>query len=404
MVTKRTESSGTRTAVNLLGGSGQPAFFAIEEPRGLHLARPEGGHGQRVRVWARSLSGMQKEAIVASSRPGPLWRLASDEGPYLDGFDAAPCPLAFMTVGMVSSYMNALHRAARQRGLDLGDVVLAQDNRYTMEGSALQGTMTGGALPVALEVRIAADIEEIDENVVRDLVSEAVAAAPVDGLQREPHTSRFSLTVNGEPLTLGRAMALPETVVADPGARFERVTPANDAVGGQVGRLEPVTPAVGVAGGVGSSLRAEQRRELHVRAVCRRRLDGVNEIRQELHSPLGSTFQFLSLDGHSDPGAAPDPASYMAAGVAFCFMTQLGRFATIMKRELTGYRVVQDTHYVTGEHGRPGTVGAVKTHVFLDTPDGADFARHCLDMSEQTCFLHALYRTPLTPSVTITRV
>ncbi|MDA1092865.1 MAG: OsmC family peroxiredoxin [Acidobacteria bacterium] len=402
MVTQRTASSGPG-AVNLLGGSSQPTFFALEEPRGPQVSRPEGSDAQRVRVWARSLSGMQKEAIVASSQPGPAWRLASDEGPYLSGFDAAPCPLAFMTVGMVSSYMDALHTAARQRGIDIGDVVLAQDNRYTMEGSALQGTMTGGALPVALDVRIG---QAVDASLARDLVSEAVAASPVGGLQRQSHTSRFRLAVNGEPLALGRATPLPEQVStqSDPRERFERVAPAAEADGGQVSRLAAVTPVAGVEGGLGSSLRAQQRRELHVRAVCRRRTGGVNEIRQELHSPLGSTFQFLSCDGAGEPGIAPDAVSYMAAGVAFCFMTQLGRFATIMKRELTGYRLVQDTTYVPGTPGHAGTVGAVDTHVFLDTPDGADFARHCLDMGEQTCFLHALYRTPLVPNITITRV
>ena len=80
--------------------SGQPTFFVVDQPERLDLARPERDDRHRVRVWARSLSGMQKEAIVGSSyptHPGTLWRLASDEGPYLDGFDAAPCPLAFMT-------------------------------------------------------------------------------------------------------------------------------------------------------------------------------------------------------------------------------------------------------------------------------------------------------------------
>ena len=33
-------------------------------------------------------------------RPGVTWRLVSDEGPYLNGHDAAPCPLAFLSVGM----------------------------------------------------------------------------------------------------------------------------------------------------------------------------------------------------------------------------------------------------------------------------------------------------------------
>ena len=54
---------------------------------------------------------MQKEAIVASARSGKAWRLASDEGPYLDGFDSAPCPLSFLTTGMVSSYFNEIQGA-----------------------------------------------------------------------------------------------------------------------------------------------------------------------------------------------------------------------------------------------------------------------------------------------------
>jgi hypothetical protein len=34
----------------------------------------------------------------------------SDEGAYLMGDDVAPCPLAFMTAGMVASFMEEIHR------------------------------------------------------------------------------------------------------------------------------------------------------------------------------------------------------------------------------------------------------------------------------------------------------
>ena len=117
----------------------------------------------------------------------------------------------------------------------------------------------------------------------------------------------------------------------------------------------------------------------------------------------------------------------MAAGVAFCFMTQLGRYAAILGKDLHGYRIVQDTRFpgraasagapssagaapagpgaTPGDIASlPGAAGAVETHVYLDTREGVDFARRCLDMGEQTCFLHALYRTPLEPVVTTTRV
>ena len=50
---------------------------------------------------------MQKDALVCTSTGG-AWRLASDEGAYLNGLDEAPCPLAFMTTGMAASFMDAI--------------------------------------------------------------------------------------------------------------------------------------------------------------------------------------------------------------------------------------------------------------------------------------------------------
>ncbi len=417
MVTQR-PGPAAADAENVLGDDPRPVFFAVDRPDTLGLDRPVPGDGETVRVWARLLSGMQKEAVVASSAGGD-WRLASDEGPYLDGFDAAPCPLAFMTVGMVSSWMDAVLDAARSRGLNVRDLVLVQDNRYTMEGSALNGTMTGGALPVELDVRIDADA---GEDAVREVVAAALPRASVCDVLRRPHVSRFTLTVNGAEAGLGRAASLDGGRASDPAPALARVAPA-DPAGVPVVRLEAVKPVAGVAGGAGTSLRAEQRRQLHLRAICRRRPDGVKEIEQQLHSPLGSTLRFVSDEplGRGGSGAAPSAASYMAAGVAFCFMTQLGRYAAILGKDLSGYRIVQDTRFPGGvASGRTlsgagaatartggalsGMAGAVETHVHLDTRDGVDFARRCLDMGEQTCFLHALYRTPLEPVVTTTRL
>ena len=87
MVTQR---SGPAAAggENVLGVDPRPVFFAVEQSGALGLDWPPAGDGETVRVRARSLSGMQKEAVV-SSTAGGVWRLASDEGPYLDGFDAA---------------------------------------------------------------------------------------------------------------------------------------------------------------------------------------------------------------------------------------------------------------------------------------------------------------------------
>ena len=406
MMTESRSDRSTTEDSNLLGRSEDPIFFPFDTVASVGLVLPENRHGQSVRVWARSLVGMQKEALVASTQSGVGWRLASDEGPYLDGYDAAPCPLAFMTVGMVSCYMNELLAVAKQRGVDLGDFMLIQDSRYTMEGSALQGTMTGGALPVELEVCVGG---RADDAAVAEVVTAAVASAPVAGLLRAAHTSLFSLTVDGAAVDVDRVSGIGGVAEPDPGFVFSALRPASGYTGGLVDRLEAVESLTGVAGGAGTSLQADQRRQLHLRARCRRRPDGVKEIDQYLYRPLGSTFRFFSdeaVDG-GGTGRAPDAASYMAAGIAFCFMTQQGRYASIMKKDLSAYRVVQDLHVSSGVSGGDVGVGvadAVETHVYVETVEGEAFARQSIDMAEQTCFLHALCRTPLEPIVSITRL
>lgn len=351
---------------------------------------------------------MQKEAIVVSASSGKAWRLASDEGPYLNGHDAAPCPLSFLTTGMVSSYMNEIQSLAAQRGIAIRDVVLVLDNYYTMEGSAPDGTMIGGALPVELEVRIDADATDED---LGELLADAVHASPLNGLMRKPHTSLFSLTMNGAEIGVGRVAAIDGPAEPDPGDRFLRIEagPDRDRDARLVSCVEAVRARAGVAGGAGSSLEATQKRTLHLRGICRLLGEGCKEITLELFSPLGSTFRCLSdeaeqFGGH---GCAPDAASYTAAGIAFCFMTQLGRYAGIVRRNLDGYRIVQDAHFspggASGGTGEPGTADPVETHLYLDTSEGEDFARTVLDMGEQTCFLHAFCRTPLKTEVRVSR-
>jgi hypothetical protein len=113
-----------------------------------------------VRVYARALAGMQKEALVCYGPTGTVWRMVSDEGPYLNGTDLAPFPLAFFTTGMALSFVEELEKHAKTRGVELTSVSLLQDNYYSMQGSALRGDMIGGALPAKLVVELEADTSE----------------------------------------------------------------------------------------------------------------------------------------------------------------------------------------------------------------------------------------------------
>ena len=390
---------------NPLKDSGKPLFFRVENDGEIGFSVPEIRNGEAVRLAVRSLSAMQKEALVASARSGAVWRLASDEGAYLDGQDEAPCPLAFFTTGMVASTMNEILALACERHIAIDDIRLIQDNYYTMQGSALQGTMVGGARNIELEAQINSDASR---ETLTQLVCDATAASPVGGLMREATESQFTLSHNGREIETGRALPIGRPAVADPGDRFDRAQAASGDWSGLVRRGGMTPQTAETTSYQGSSLADNQDRILHVRGICSLRGDGIKEIEQHLYNPCGSIFHFLCEEApeNGGKGRAPDAASYISAGIGFCFMTQFGRYARIVKKPLAEYRILQDTHFslggASGGTGKPGETDPVETHVYLKTGESDDFAHTALDMSEQTCFLHAFCKAELKAKVRVT--
>ncbi len=380
---------------NILGPDKRPSFFPVEDGTD-RLQPPPNCKGIAVRFAARSLSVMQKEGLVASSSSKQVWRLVSDEGAYLDGFDEAPCPLSFLTTGMVCSYMTELLALAEQRSIAIRDVTLVQDNYYTMKGSALKGTMTGGAKDIDLEARIDSDA---DAETLRALVYDAVAASPLNGLMRGEKESLFTLTHHDRQVIPDKAKPVIGDVPPDPTELIAGCQPLDADACIRRSGMSPITAEA--TSSQGSSLAEEQDRTLHVRGICTLRKDGVKQVEQQLFNPHGSIFHYLC----DEQGRAPDAASYIAAGIGFCFMTQLGRYAKIAKKDLAAYNIVQDLHFspggASGGTGQAGSADPVETHVFLHSSEDDGFARAALDMGEQTCFLHAFCRTDLRARVRV---
>ncbi len=375
----------------------QPIAFKIAPAPGLDAASADGVH---VATAARALAGMQKEALVRYGPTGACWRMLSDEGPYLNGTDLAPFPLAFFSTGMVTSYMSEILALARPRGIRIEEIELVQDNRYGMEGSAFHGTMVGSALPVELNARIRS---EAPRGELLRLVQHAVAASPADALLRNVLASEFSLTKNDARVPVTQVRATEAEPPAALGPLFDNAVPCapSDYAENFITKLEAAQTLHGVEGGAGSSLKSEQKRMLHVRAICRLRDDGLKLVRVQLFQPIGSVFQFLSDDAVCFGGKerAPDGLAYLSAGIAFCYMTQLGRYAHIVKQRLDSYGVIQQTRFslpgATGGTGAPATASPVRTHVYVASPEPDDKSQMLVKMGEQTCFLHAACRTEL---------
>ncbi len=382
------------SAANHLGTSPLPRFFSVDGLDRAPLPAPDAGWGHTVRVTVRSLSVMQKEAIVSSSAGSPSWRLVSDEGDYLNGFDEAPPPLAFLSTGMVASYMDELLALAAMRGIDTTGIRLTLDNYYTMQGSALRGTMIAGADHPVLTAECPALAGNRTEAM--SLLLGATGASSMHGLVSTSRSGTFALIHNGERLSPGEVCGQDAAAQPDSDDRFEQLHPAPGEWASLLERGGP-TPRTGEADSEpGSSLADTQDRRLHVRAVCTMRGDGLKEIQQSMFNPQGTMFRFLS---DPDGQRAPDASAYVAVGIGFCFMTQLGRYAKITRRDLERYAIVQDIDFspggATGDTGHAGDASAPRTTVSITSSEDADFARQLLKMGERTCFLHALCRTAL---------
>jgi hypothetical protein len=238
-------------------------------------------------------------------------------------------------------------------------------------------------------------------------VLDAVAASPLNGLMRGRKESLFSLTHNGRPLALSAALPVKGPTPVDPGDLFERAIPEAGDWSNLIVRQGMTPKAVETVTLAGDSLKEEQDRILHVRGICTLLPNGMKSIEQHLYNPHGSIFRFLSEEGvHAGGrGRAPDAVTYISAGIAFCFLTQLGRYAKIVRKSIDRYACVQDTHFSLGgasaSTGKPGEADPVETHLYVDSSENDEFARAALDMSEQTCYLHAFCKTDLKAKVRV---
>jgi organic hydroperoxide reductase OsmC/OhrA len=387
---------------NLIGTSSVAPFFKVTNADDVSIDAPENRKGDALRTWVRSLSGFQKEALVRSAKTGETWRLVSDEGPYLNGHDAAPCPLAFLSSGMAASFMNEIIALAKIQNVEIRKLKLIQDNYYTMKGSMPKRTMVGGAENIDLQVEIDCDL---DDAALNEFLINATYASPLNGLMRGQLESLFKLGKNNVELPTAKVAELDGALFPDPGNHFAK----SKADSSDLTLMEPVgpTPKKDVVMGTssaGGSMAEEQDRRLNIGAVAIMREDGIKEIQQMQYSPYGTSFRFLS----SEDGRAPDANSLISAGIGFCFMTQFGRFVSMLKLDLPDYRIVQDTHFslggASGGTGKAGEADSIETHVYLETSESDETAQEMLDISEQTCFLHAFCRTDLKTKLKVVRV
>ena len=351
-----------------------------------------GAAASKIRTYARALTGMQKEAVVHYGPTGEIWRVLCDEGPWLNGTDLAPFPLGHFTAGLAATFLTDYLAEALARMTPITALEIEQHNFFTMEGSAIKGTMTASADPV--QVRFVAqgdapvtELAEIGRVAVRE-------RSLANVLLRDSLPSVFAIVVNGERINI--ASDGPDVLPSheDPGNLFNLCTPDDSHDHGNeiLRKLADDDNDDGNSDGAAVGLQASQKRRVHIATRGHVRADGLKEIVVQCIQPRGSRFMFLSDESRDrgGQGRAPNGITWLSCGVAFCFMTQIGRYANIAKQDLEDYRIVQDTGF-TAANGAAPSATPVKTLVFLDTNESIEASEKLVQMGEQTCYLHAAY-------------
>ncbi|SEB64720.1 OsmC-like protein [Nitratireductor aquibiodomus] len=375
---------------NIIAEQNHPLAIPLRAAPGTLLA-PSPRLGNSTRTVVRSLTVMQKEALISEANSDRTWRLLSDEGAYLNGHDEAPPPLAYLSAGMVASYLNEIHALADIRQIEIDDIEIIQDNFYSMNGSFAKGTMTASAHDIELKAKIKS---RYDSDTLRSLILDSIASSPLNGLMRGAKESLFRLCHNGSEIGIsnGKEIAAPLLPAFDE-EKFDIMEGDWDAVIEHTRQPSPIMEDTTTF--AGGALTETQNRMLHLRVHAKRQPDGIVKIRQHVYNPHGSAFHFTS----DEAGRAPSAAALISAGIGFCFMTQFGRYAAMIKKPLKSYQIIQDFHFsrggATGKTGKAGEAAPLETHVHIQSDESDSFAKTMLEVAEQTCFLHAFCRTPL---------
>lgn len=370
-----------------IDSSGHPLGFRVSASSGSSDVL-SGRAGQEVfRVEARAMSAHQKEAVVTQGAEGSAWRMVSDEGAYLNGSDLAPFPLGFFNAGLQSDVLNWISRYAEAHSVQIDDLALELDNLFAFRGSFFKGTGQGIAEPIQVRVRISSSASA---SAVARIVRAALRASPALAAVRVPLKNTFALYVNGKRRAVTGSHASPAHDAADPYKIHHRAPRPLAAPGDLSDLVTKIPHAVGATQVMPAS---GTRVELAVGG--RGRIEkplGAAITETWLERPAGSYFG-LKTDERTDRGRAPSGLALQSAGISFCYMTQLIRYAEYLKYKVSAIRMVQfNPYHLSGridDWTLEAGVGPVDTHLFLNGDEPDEVMQKLLTMGAQTCYLHA---------------
>ena len=395
IATKQTdtlEGTGYPLAFKIQQGSARPAVLGSGESRDVFV------------VESRQMAGYQKEGVVHEGDTGSVWRMSTDEGKHLGGLDIAPFPLGYFNAGLHGDLINRILTIAKTRGIQIDDLSIDLQNGYYIIGSFIRGDGVGYGEPTDVVVNLSSSASA---DVVSALIRDAVKASPAMDLMRSAFDNTFAIYVNGRRRVVTSLTNSDAPDAPDP-YKTHSAPPAPMEGSDE---LKKIIWKTGVFQD-GEAQPAPNGTDAKLKRIIRT-IPG----HSELLDPAGvtETDTYLGLDGMShfklksderaDVDQAPSGLGLLAAGIAFCYMTQIGRYIQHQKFDIRGVRLVQNTPFMTT--GNPadgswtGKAEPADTHLFLSGEEDDETHERLMTIAANTCYLHATMLASLEPNVAI---
>lgn len=377
------------TLTDTIDKHGDPLAFKLRQGRPSPLLQ---GGGDVITVEARQMAGHQKEAVVTDGAKASVWRLTSDEGKHLKGTDQAPFPLGFFNAGIQIDLAQQIRRLGTARSIAVDGLSLTVVNHYWLTGSFIHGTGEGHAEIPDIEVRIDSPAGTGD---IEALVRAAMKASPAIAFLRESLTDNsFALYINGRRRQVEGAENSAAPDASDPYRTYKSAPRPLDPDGRRDLIVKPGVSEEGQSAPAQATITGKQIRNIF--GESRMLADGIVDVDTWLGMPGASHFRLLGDAGGGDQ--APSGLALFAAGIAFCYMTQLARYIESMELAIRGVRLVQFTPFQGGD---TAVAEPIDTHLFLNGEAPEETHLKLLMVAARTCYLHAASKTPTEPNLRI---
>lgn len=329
----------------------------------------------------------QKEGLVEDLTTGRVWRLAADEGKYLRGTGLAPAPLMHWAAGLHGDVTSRIAGLAAAEEVVLECLEVTASQGFASQGSFARGEAVGLVFDLAWEFRVVTDEPA---NRIVSIVDRALRSSPVHAAMTTGKESTFALYANGRAIPVSGLPQSQTEVQTDPFRRHaSRPAPVDSAfVTDAVLTTRPGTESTTVAsddqsGSIGWHVQAKGRYDFESGTVT-----------ATVGFPELAASESWALVSDLTNRQAPSPLSYFSIGTAFCYHTQLCRYADVRRMGISSPRLVQVSNF--SGNGGEAEASEFDTHLFLNGTIDDDQAASLLVAAANTCYAHRALSVDIT--------